>query len=164
MRRVFALIAAAMLALTGSQAAALSCMPFGIRDAYWRHADAPENYVLVHGRFSVLRDGRHDTAQDQVIWKATFTGMSASARAFDQPFSAEVTITDHLFTGIAGGDYPPDALAKGLPGLEGLVFLRETADGAAIETALCQPIIDTEPADIGPALDCLNHRNCPRPN
>jgi len=164
MRVLVSVLAAAMLALPSSQAAALSCMKYDIRQAWWAHVDAPQTYVLVRGSFSDLRDPHHDRANDQVIWRATFAGMKASARAFDQPFAAEVTITHHLFSVIAGGDGSPDALGQGLPGVEGLVFLRKTAGGHAIDTALCVPIIDTDPANVGPALDCLNGRRCPRPN
>jgi hypothetical protein len=164
MRAAARLFAAAMLMLPASQAAALSCIAYDIREAFWRHADAPDTYLLAHGRFSELRDPFHDTQNDQVIWQATFVGNSASRRAFDQPFSAEVTITNRLFTGIAGGESTPDGLAQGLPGLEGLVFLRETLGGYVIETALCEPVIDTDPANVPRALDCLNGHRCARPN
>ncbi len=143
-------------------AAALSCLPWDIRAAYWRHADAAETYVLALGRFSALREPFHDRAKDVVIWQATFTGHRASARAFDRPFTAEVTIEDRLFTGIAGGERLPGELARGLPGLTGLVFLRQTPGGYVVTTALCEPVVDTDPTHVRPALDCLNRRSCPR--
>lgn len=157
------LCAAAMLALPASQAAALSCMEYSIRDAFWSHDAREGTYELVYGRFSALRDRRDDRANDQVVWRATFTGFRHSARAFNQPLVTEVTITDHLFTGIAGGESSPEALANWLPGQNGLVFLKQTLRGYTAETALCEPIVDTSPASIRPALDCLNRRNCPKP-
>jgi hypothetical protein len=158
------LTAALLLALAASPAAALSCMEYDFRTAFWRHMDAPETYVLAWGRFGDLGPGRHDGARDTVTYRAPFSGMTASSRGFDQPFAAHVTITDRLHTGIAGADYPPDALARGLPGIVGLVFLHKTGKGYALETALCVPVIDTDPANRKRALDCLNGRRCARPN
>lgn len=159
MRGALALIVA--LALPGP-ALALSCLPPDIRAAFWRHADAPDPYVLALGAFTDLRDPNYDMDADTVTWQATFAGHKASSRAFDQPFTSEVTIRDRLFSEIAGGGGDPLRLGQGLPGLTGLVFLRVTPGGHAVETALCETIIDTDPAHVEPALDCVNGRNCPR--
>lgn len=160
MRGALALILA--LALPGP-VLALSCQEPDIHRSWWQHADAPETYVLALGAFTDLRDPDYDMDADTVTWQATFAGHTASARGFDQPFATSVTIRDRLFSQIAGAGGDPLRLGRGLPGLTGLVFLRQTADGHALDTALCVPVIDTDPAHVGPALECLNGRRCPRP-
>ncbi|MGQ0566051.1 MAG: hypothetical protein ACT4OK_13415 [Gemmobacter sp.] len=159
MRAVLALL----LSLAASPAAALSCLDYDLRSAFWRHMDRPETYVLAWGNFGDLGPGRHDKAADTVTYRAFFAGNTASSRGFDQPFGADVVITDRLFSGIAGGERPVDALARGLPGVVGLVFLRRTADGYTLETGLCEPVVDTDPANKRRAVDCLNGRRCARP-
>ena len=155
---------AALMALTAGPAAALSCVVYDIRAAFWQHQDRPEVFILAHGSFGPLDQRRYDKTNDTVIWRAIFTGHQAGSRAFDQPFSVKVTINNRLFTGIAGGETDPDALASWLPGQTGLVFLRQAEGGLALDIALCEPAIDTDPANVRRALDCLNRRRCPRPS
>jgi hypothetical protein len=143
-------------------ARALACEEYSIRAAYWRHQQSADRYVLVLGQFSDLTFKRHDRAKDRVVWTARFTGHSASARAFDRPFAAQVTVIDNLYSAIDGGAPPIDRLSVTLESLRGLVFLKETASGYVVATELCVPLVDTDPAHVRPALACLAGRRCPR--
>jgi hypothetical protein len=162
--RLASLLAGVAMLLSASQVQALSCEEYSITAAYWRHADAPETYVLVHGTFADPRDVRHDAALDLVTWHARFSGNRASARAFDQPFSADVRVVHRLHSAIFGTESDPESAGRGLRGETGLVFLRKTADGYEVETALCVPLVDTDRSNIRRALNCLNGRHCPRGN
>jgi hypothetical protein len=156
-------VAALLSLLPCSQAAALSCNEYDFDETYWQHMDAPDTYLLVYGGFSNLRDLRRDKANDRVVWRATFTGMKASARSFDQPFSAPVTVTVDLYSQVFEKAPDPQEMTEHLLNGTGLVFLQEAADGLAISTGLCDPAIDTDPENVRLALRCLNNRHCPRP-
>lgn len=143
-------------------AVALPCTLTTIRSEYWRHQDRPEHFVLVRGQFSGLRFRRYERRKDRSIWHARFTGFAASSRAFDHPFTAEVTIIDRLFTGIEGGKSDPKRLRGNLAGVEGLVFLQRSGEDYLVETEFCTPILFPDPADVKPALACLAGRRCPR--
>jgi hypothetical protein len=159
-----ALLAALALCLLPVRPAfALLCEENSIQADFWAHQARPDTYVLVKGRFTELAFKRHEKAKDRVIWTAVFVGHSASSRAFDQPFSGKVTITDNLFSLIGGSSPQPDRLAVNLEKLEGLVFLKKVSGGYAISTELCHPMIDTDPADVRLALNCLAGRRCPKP-
>ncbi len=157
------MVVATALALPARPVLALACEEYDIRQAFWRHADSVETYTLVYGSFSKLRRPHHDKAADTVTWRATFNGLSASDKAFDQLFISEVVITHHLFSLIDGGGGNPLAMGEGLPGVKGLVFLRKTSTGHALDTELCVPVVDTERAHLRQALDCMNFRRCARP-
>jgi hypothetical protein len=151
------------LAVAPGLARALACEEYSIQTAYWWHQESADRYVLALGQFSDLTFQRHDKAKDRVIWTARFTGHTASSRAFDKPFEAQVTITDNLYSAIEGSTPPIDRLSINLEKLRGLVFLKETAAGYTVATELCDPMIDTEPSHVRQALACLAGRRCPKP-
>ncbi|QYK40296.1 MAG: hypothetical protein KF887_12765 [Paracoccaceae bacterium] len=163
MRALQSAVLALVVALIAAPAAALSCLEPDVRATFWRYSDRPETWLPAVGTFSDLRKLRHDRAKDRVLWTARFAGHSASSRGWDQPMDAEVTIVVPLFSGIAGGETDPDALARWLPGQTGLVWLERTPRGYAAVHELCEPFLDTDKANWKRALDCLRGRRCARP-
>jgi hypothetical protein len=167
---VAALALAVPLALASGMAAALSCADYSIRDAYWTHEASPETYLLVQGSFTNLTlveavataETDQGIAPGKTTYAARFTGFKPSARAFDQPFEAEVTLVFPDFSMIGGG-YDSALAVDGLPGLNGLVWLRDTGAGYALTAELCAPLIDTDPGSVKPALRCLAGGYCPKP-
>ena len=150
-------------------AEALSCDEASVRDLYWYHEEQADSYVLVHGEFIEFQQTDVYTVDSDDIWeptrfevwRATFRGFSASQRAFDRAFEAEVTLTfpDNSF--IAGASSPEDIL-RWLPDEVGLVWLQKTTTGYELTAGLCSQLIDTDPASIRPALNCLAGRWCPK--
>lgn len=156
-------VLAAALVLAAGPAVALSCLAPSPQGTFWQHQDRPETFVAALGAFDDLHLVRREKAADREVWRARFTGHLASARAFDRPFEAEVTIVQPLWTRIAGGGVEPGALARGLPGQRGIVYLQMDGAGWRIEAEICRGLIDTDPASIRPTLACLAGRRCPRP-
>lgn len=162
-------LAVLVLSMAPGAALALSCEAYSITNAYWFHADRAETYVLVQGAFADLKlveKVASKTTADAIepgrtVYSARFEGFGASARAFDQPFSAEVTLVFPDFS-LIGGGYDTAAAAEGLAGTSGLVWLQEGGSGYQAAVELCQPLIDTDPASVKPALRCLAGRYCPR--
>lgn len=155
-------VLATVLLIGAFPAQVMACELMSIRYEYWRHQERPESFVLVHGAFRELTFVRHEKRKDRSIWRATFVGHGASARAFDKPFAAEVTIVDNLYTGMEGETPDPRRLGEAIAGVTGLVFLERTEDDYRVETEFCTPLIHTNPADVKPALACLAGRRCPR--
>lgn len=162
-------IAALTVMLHPGAALALSCEAYSIRNAYWFHVDRAETYVLVQGAFADLKlveKIASKTTADAIepgrtVYSARFEGFGASPRAFDQPFTAEVTLVFPDFSFIGGG-YDTAAAAEGLAGTSGLVWLQESGSGYQAAAELCLPLIDSDPASVKPALRCLSGRSCPR--
>lgn len=150
------------LALAPGPAAALSCIALTPADVFHQHNDAEARFTAALGAFGPLKRVRHDKAQDRVIWRATFTGHTASAKGFDQPFRAEVELIQPLWTGIAGGSADPDYLGTWLPGQTGIVYLERTGKGYRLTDEICRGLIDTDPASVAPTLRCLRGGRCPR--
>lgn len=169
MRNVVAGLMAVGMAFAPLGAAALSCLEYSIRNAYWYHHERPETYVLVHGSFSGLEQvdaaGQDLTgvfaAAEAEVWTARFTGFKASNQAFDQPFEAEVTLVFPDFSMIGGGTDSAEAV-KWLPGQTGLVWLQRTDAGFRLTAEPCASMIDRDPASVKPALNCLAGRHCPK--
>jgi hypothetical protein len=156
-------VLALALALAAGPAAALSCLEPDARGTFWQHQDRPETFVAALGRFDDLRRLSLDRKADRELWRARFVGHTASARAFDRPFAAEVTIEQPLWTLIAGGGIEPGSLARWLPGATGIVYLQRDGTGYRLTAELCRGLLDTDPASIRPTLACLAGRHCPRP-
>jgi hypothetical protein len=160
--RMRQVMVATALALWPMTAQALDCAaPSFVRD-YWDYKAWPDTYEVVYGSFSNLRNGRRDVASDALIWDATFTGFRASARAFDQPLLTDVTINYLLFSEIAGGARDPSISGSELEGVEGVIFLQQSATGYIATSGLCRQFIYNDPVDVTAALNCLNGRNCPK--
>ncbi len=157
------LLLAGLLAFAAGPAAALSCIAPSPQGAYWRHQEAAETFVAAYGSFGKLRGFRHDRARDRAFFTATFTGHTAAGGSFSKPFTASVEIVHPLWTGIAGGDADPKALARWLPGQVGIVYLERTAGGYRATSGICEGVIDTNPDSVQPTLACLAGRRCPRP-
>ncbi len=168
MRRKLAV--AVLAGLLPGPAAALSCAEYSVTDTYWYHTDRPETFVLALGTFQDFQLIKatsakalpQDASQGHSVYSARFEGFRASANAFDQPFSTEVTLAFPDFSAIGGGSDTAE-LAIMLPGMTGLVWLMETSRGYEATVELCTIFIDPDPASVKPALDCLGGRHCPRP-
>jgi hypothetical protein len=163
-------IATVLMAMSPGPAHALECLLYDIRASYWFHEEADETFVLVFGDFSKLQQPGTKTAAlleirpavDAEIWTATFTGFSASGRASDQPFEAQVTLVFPDYGVVAGGSDTAGEVDR-LVDQTGLVWLKKTDDDYQLTADLCWPLIDADPESVGPALDCLAGRNCPKP-
>lgn len=162
-------LVAVLAALLPEAATALSCAEYSISDTYWYHQERPETFVLAQGAFldlELIEAMKSDYTKDPVqngrtVYSARFEGFLASAKGFDKAFSAPVTLIFPDFS-LIGGGYDTAAIADNLPGTTGLVWLMET-DGFYQATAgLCDVFIDTDPASVKPALDCLSGRRCPK--
>lgn len=153
---------AVLAGLTPLPALALSCAEYSIRDSYWYRDAQAASYVLVLGSLSDLVRTSATGPNGAEVWTARFQGHKASTRAFDQPFEAEVRLVFPDFS-LIGGGYDTAAAAEWLPGQTGLIWLKLTDGGHELTAELCQPLVDTDPASIKPALNCLAGRWCPKP-
>lgn len=163
MRRGLGIVGAVVTALAPLQAAALSCMESSPRHAYWSQQESTDRYLLVHGAFFDIRPAFPDNKKRADEFFAEFKGNKASRKAFDQPFETKVTLIFPDFTGIAGADYNSADGALGWSGEVGLIWLKQTETGYEAIYDPCGGFIDVDPENIGPALDCLNGRRCPKP-
>jgi len=151
-------------------ALALECDLQSVQSDYWWHKKSPDTYILVHGAFANLKlveaietaDVGEDIRIGREVYSARFEGFRASRRAFNQPFSTDVTL---IFTdfGFLGGGYDSAWMAEKLPGKTGLVWLKETEQGYEVEPGPCDgSVVDTDPANVKPALRCLRGGYCPK--
>ena len=169
MRVGMAAFIAANLAMAG-QVAALECLVSSVERDYWWYKEQPGTFALVYGQFSNLQliesvETKETSEEFQVgrqVYLADFIGFKPSRRAFDQPFSTEVTLVfpDESFI---GGGHDTSVLAEALPRKVGLVWLREMGTGYEALASSCSEIVDTDPASIKPALRCLRGGHCPNP-
>lgn len=150
------------------QAFALECEIVSVQSDYWWHKRSPDTYILVRGAFSDLKlveatettEIGDETRIGHEVYSATFEGFRASRRAFDQPFSTEVTLIFVDF-GFLGGGSDSAWMAKKLSGTVGLVWLKETDHGYEVEPGPCDGgVLDTNPASVKPALRCLRGGYC----
>lgn len=166
MRKLFVTIAAALVAVP-LPAASLECDEYSIQSSYWWHKEQAEVYILANGSFTQLKRiktvASRSTADafepGRAIYSARFEGFRASRRAFDQPFTAEVTLVFPDYSFIGGG-YDTSSYAERLAGTSGLVWLQEDGSGYQVTADLCTPLIDTDPASVKPALRCLRGGQC----
>jgi hypothetical protein len=145
------------------EAAALDCVVYDIKTAYHEFADNPESYLLVFGRMENLRPAFPGDTRRADDYAARFTGFTASPRAFDRPFQADVAVDFSqlsLLTGETG--LAPEAAAE-VDGQDGLIWLEVTDTGYRARYNLCWPLVDTDPASVKPALRCLRGGHCPTP-
>jgi len=150
---------------------ALECLVHSVARDYWRHNESAETLVLALGRFTDIKLSRDEvTVAPEVelnakyeVWTAGFQGFLASRKAFDKPFEARVTLNVPDCSFIAGGSDGSGEIER-LPGKTGLVWLLQTPDGDQATSGLCDSIIDTDPANVKPALRCLRGGFCPNPD
>jgi hypothetical protein len=158
-----------LAALLPIEAAALSleCAEYDIRTAFWEYQNDEETYLLVQGEFLDVKPAFPDDLSQADKFQARFSGYRASRRAFDRPFEADV-ILDFSFVAVFLED-PPSAndiarLASEVSevkGLNGLIWLVQTEAGYKAREGWCWPLIDTDPASVNPALQCLRGGICP---
>lgn len=168
MRNVIAVLAVLALMLP-QVASALECLIPSIQRDYWWHKERPETYVLALGGFTELRrapkagvsHAEVDLQAKIKVWTARFSGFTASRHAFDQPFETEAILVFPNYSFIAGGA-DTAAEVRTLPTQTGLVWLMKTERGYQATSGLCQGIVDTDPANVKPALRCLRGGHCPK--
>jgi hypothetical protein len=102
-------------------------------------------------------------ALDYAVWRAEFTGLLASRRAFDQPFNTGATLILPDFS-VVGGGSDTSYLVDYLSGKSGLVWLMRTNGGYRATAELCGDLVDADPAHVKPALRCLRGGSCPKPD
>ncbi|MGL5009836.1 MAG: hypothetical protein ACRC6I_08130 [Paracoccaceae bacterium] len=150
-------------AIAAPPAFALDCAVYDLTSAFWGYQNNPATFELVYGVVSDLHNPRHNRADDTVTWDATFTGFRASANAFDRPMLTELAIVDVLGTGIIESDPEPMRMSEWVQREPGLIFLQQSGDGYSATSSFCWSMVDTDPANVALALDCLNGRRCPKP-
>jgi hypothetical protein len=163
MKRATVGLVAVLLAQGAGPAVALSCEIYDIRTAFWSYQEAEETYLLVQGAFFDIRPASPGDSGRADTFSTRFTGNKASGGGFDQPFETEVTLFFSDDTEIAGAEYNSADLALRFGGQAGLVWLEQTERGYEAQYGLCWPFIDSDPESVGPVLDCLAGRNCPKP-
>lgn len=150
----------ALAVLMPLPALALSCMPFGVTDAYLEADTSADAYVPVLGTLAF-----DPAAVPQVDWDkqsevpqhtdipSVFEGNALTQRGIDIPMRVDVT----LEVGCAGPWCPSPK-----PGPV-LAFLRKTEDaGYAVSIGACDGFLFGQPApeQIGAVKDCLAGLSC----
>jgi hypothetical protein len=168
MRHVLAFLGAAVLAAKPYPAQALECELSSIQREYWWHKEQLETYVLAYGSLVDIESVDDDTKSTSGgtetkgrTSSARFVGYLASRNAFDQPFEADVTLIfdDFYMFGADASDMA--RYLEGLSGTVGLVWMKDTSSGYEIDDELCADMVNTDAAQIKPALRCLSGRYCP---
>ena len=154
------LVLAALLPLP---ALALSCVEYTIRGAFWSYQHREETYLLVRGEFLDVRPAFPGDKARADWFRARVSGHTASRKAFDQPFEAEVMADFSHITNFTGDIRLSAERASEVAGMVGLIWLRKTETGYEAEDSLCWPLVDTDPANVEPALQCLSGGYCPGP-
>jgi hypothetical protein len=169
MRHILAFLGAAVLAAMPRPALALECELSSIQREYWWHKEQPETYILVYGTLVDIESVRDDSKStsggantNRRLSTAKFVGFRASRNAFDQPLETDVTLIfdDFYMFGADANDMA--RYLEGLSGTVGLVWMKETASGHEIDDELCADMVNTDVAQIKPALRCLSGRFCPK--
>jgi hypothetical protein len=133
-----AIIAAALITMIPLHAYALSCMRPDMVSSYKDHAEAPESYIVVRGKFRFTPPKPQpidNTAKPQTV-KARFDGVALGKTSFSTSFSRPVTI----FLGCAG-----PWCASAAPDTEVLAFLQKTENGLVLNEGPCPHRVFYEP-------------------
>lgn len=166
-----AVIVLAISLVVHTPANALECLIYSISREYWWRKESAETFVLAQGEFTDIKRSHDEvTVAPEVglnaeyeVWTAQFRGFLASSKAFDRPFEARVTLIFPDYSFVGGGSDTSFEIEL-LPGKTGLVWLLQTPDGYQATSGLCASIIDTDPANVKPALRCLRGGFCPKPD
>lgn len=152
------LLCALLLALP-APAKALSCMPYGITNAYLDAAAAKDSYVPVIGRldFDMERLPNVDWNNQQSVSQttlipATFKGEALSISGISQSFATDVVLEIEC-----AGPWCPSPR----PG-QMLGFLRKTTHSYVLTVGPCDGFHFGDPneAMVGSLNDCLRGRAC----
>lgn len=138
---------------------ALTCLPYGVADAYLDAAEADEAYVPVLGelRFDpdllprVDWENQRDVPGTTLV-PATFRGDALGTRGVPLPFETDVVLEVQCF-----GPWCPSPR----PG-RSLAFLRKTSFSYVLHTNACGGFLFDQPSDeqIRQVRDCLAGRRC----
>lgn len=150
-----------LLILIPLPALALSCLPYGVTDAYLEAKASPDAYVVVLGELQFP-----SAAVPQVDWNkqgdvpplteipATFKGHALTQRGIDFPLRTDVTLEVECSGPWCPSPKPGPVLA----------FLRKTGGGSyAVSTNACGGFVFGKPTtkQITAVKDCLAGRGCP---
>ena len=129
----------AFLALVPAQAAALSCLPWQVEDAFIEARQSPDRYVIVEGmlRFDPADLPEVDWSQQQDVPPETridarLEGETLAGTGFDR----DVTLVVQCF-----GPWCP----RPAPDTRHLAFVRETEEGFELRTDPCGGMIFAGP-------------------
>ena len=140
-------------------ALALSCVPYGVPDAYQEAAAAEDGYVPVLGQIDfdpdLLPEVDWNNQQDvppTTLIPATFRGDALSVRGVAQPFETDVVLEVQCF-----GPWCPQPR----PG-RALAFLRQTSHSYVLSTTACGGFLFDQPtaSQIKEVEECLAGRAC----
>ncbi|WP_147110254.1 hypothetical protein [Tateyamaria sp. syn59] len=142
------------------QAVALSCVPYGVSDAFQAAKAAEAGYVPVVGMLDFDTDLLPDTDLSvQVIpgdpitlIPATFTGDALTVRGVDRPFETDVVLEVECI-----GPWCPQVQPGRILG-----FLRQTGHSYVLHTDACGGFLFGRPSDaqVEQVRDCLAGREC----
>ncbi|MEL6464790.1 MAG: hypothetical protein AAFQ58_07460 [Pseudomonadota bacterium] len=148
-----------LLAVLPWPAFALSCLPYGVTNAYQEAAAADEGYIPVLGTLDFdrgLLPARDLSGQSNVppvtLIPATFRGEALTVRGLAQPFETDVVLEVQC-----SGPWCPQPV----PG-EMLGFLRKTRHSYVLHTNACGGFLFVQPtkAQVAQVKDCLAGRTC----
>ena len=138
---------------------ALSCLPWGVTDAYLAADAATDAYVPVIGTLSfderllplARLKNQNDLPKDATI-PATFSGQAMVRRGADVPFDTKVTFEVDCAAHWCGGAQSGKVLA----------FLRKDGDNYTLTTGPCGGYVFSRPdrATIKQARQCLRGQTC----
>ncbi|APX12803.1 hypothetical protein [Tateyamaria omphalii] len=149
-----------MLLLAPLPALALSCVPYGVTNAYQEAVQAEDGYVPVLGTLDFDADLLPDTDPSvQVVptdpvtsIPATFKGEALAVRGVDRPFETDVVLEVECI-----GPWCPQIQPGPVLG-----FLRQTTHSYALRTDACGGFLFGRPseAQVDQLRDCLAGRDC----
>jgi len=149
----------ALTLLTGSQAAALSCLRPDVAEAFNTAASSDDAYVVVHGRFKFATPPSRDTgninAQREVSYTAQFDGRYLAEDGFRTAPPLSVTVT-HTCTAAWCGQLTA--------GVQTLAYLKQSATGYSIDVSPCGGQAFAEPSrqDLARVEACMRGDQCER--
>lgn len=140
-------------------ALALSCMPASVPATYERLQNAPETYVVVHGKLTlengekVQKDFSAGTAPKSSRVRGKITGRSLSKAGFQMPFERDIKI-DLICLGPWCGSVEN--------GSDVLAFLGHEGDGYVLSVEPCygDVFVDPQPDMMKQAESCFKKGQC----
>ena len=142
------------------QAAALSCMPWDVENAFLQADEHPEPYLIVKGRltFSEAELPKVDWNNQQIVppktqLDARFEGATLAVSGKGTSYSGPVTLS--IF---CAGPWCPSARS----GVETLAFVRRSTDGDVITQGPCGGMLfqNPSPGQIRRVKSCLKGGDC----
>lgn len=100
------ILAATLVAVTASQASALSCMPPDVANAFKEASDSVLTYVVLKGKFAFTPEPKSETPEPVTV-DSVFSGRLLTGAGFTQQVSANVEI-DMTCLGDWCADVQPD--------------------------------------------------------